>query len=300
MVKKLIVRISEGLGNQLFMYANAYSLSKSLKYKLYIDNVSAYKKLKIRNYLLDKFNISSEIAEKNDLRDTFTKYLLYKFKKKADFLKKRKSFLIEHKNSSKETHFKDLRKKNYSEKLFIEGYFQSEKYFQKHKNEIKKEFQIKDINYRNLFFDPNKIKDSQSVSISIRQHRFDEKKKNIANKEKSSNFTKETVEYVNKSIFYFREKLSNPKFYIFSNDLTDLDKFFTDKDMFLVKHTKDKIINDFYLSSKCRHFIVGPTTFHWWTAYLSEYSEKMCIRPPDHLNFSSNKDIFPDSWVNVF
>ena len=32
MNKKLIVRIAEGLGNQLFMYAHAYSLSKKINY----------------------------------------------------------------------------------------------------------------------------------------------------------------------------------------------------------------------------------------------------------------------------
>ena len=38
-MKKIITRISEGLGNQLFMYANAYALSKKLEYNLYIDNI---------------------------------------------------------------------------------------------------------------------------------------------------------------------------------------------------------------------------------------------------------------------
>ena len=32
MRKKIIVEISEGLGNQMFMYAHAYSLSKNLDY----------------------------------------------------------------------------------------------------------------------------------------------------------------------------------------------------------------------------------------------------------------------------
>ena len=38
MKNKLLFRIAEGLGNQLFMYAHAYALSKKIKYKLYIDN----------------------------------------------------------------------------------------------------------------------------------------------------------------------------------------------------------------------------------------------------------------------
>ena len=46
MKKLLTVEIAEGLGNQLFMYAHAYSLSKKLNYKIQIDNTSGYYKTK--------------------------------------------------------------------------------------------------------------------------------------------------------------------------------------------------------------------------------------------------------------
>ena len=49
MKNKLIVRIAEGLGNQLFMYAHAYCLSKKINYDLYIDNTSGYFKKKIKS-----------------------------------------------------------------------------------------------------------------------------------------------------------------------------------------------------------------------------------------------------------
>ena len=47
MKKKIIVQIAEGLGNQLFMYAHAFSMSKKLGYELLIDNKSAYSSKKI-------------------------------------------------------------------------------------------------------------------------------------------------------------------------------------------------------------------------------------------------------------
>ena len=47
LIKRLKVEIAEGLGNQLFMYANAYALSKKLGYDLLIDNTSGYSKKKI-------------------------------------------------------------------------------------------------------------------------------------------------------------------------------------------------------------------------------------------------------------
>ena len=42
MRKKIITKISEGLGNQLFMYANSYCLSKKNNLDFLIDPFSGY------------------------------------------------------------------------------------------------------------------------------------------------------------------------------------------------------------------------------------------------------------------
>ena len=41
-MKKIILRCSNGLGNQMFLYAFAFALSKKLKRTLYIDAKSAF------------------------------------------------------------------------------------------------------------------------------------------------------------------------------------------------------------------------------------------------------------------
>ena len=46
MNKKLIVRVAEGLGNQMFSYAAALSFAKLNSYELYVDGKSAYYKKK--------------------------------------------------------------------------------------------------------------------------------------------------------------------------------------------------------------------------------------------------------------
>ena len=50
MKKKLTIEIAEGLGNQIFMYAFAFSLAKKFGYDLYIDNLSGYTRKNYRNH----------------------------------------------------------------------------------------------------------------------------------------------------------------------------------------------------------------------------------------------------------
>ena len=81
MEKKIILRLSNGLGNQMFMYATAYSLAKRLNRKLIIDDETAFRARKnISKYALSNFEITSEIAPNSN-----------KFKSNIGYLK-RKSF----------------------------------------------------------------------------------------------------------------------------------------------------------------------------------------------------------------
>ena len=100
-MKKTIVKISEGLGNQLFMYAHAYAFSKKMDYDLYVDASTAYKKLKIRTFLLDNMNINLKYADPEDLQDNIIKYLSFKINKNFDLFRSKKRFLIEKKYKNK-------------------------------------------------------------------------------------------------------------------------------------------------------------------------------------------------------
>ena len=135
MEKKIIVKIAAGLGNQMFMYASAYSISKELNRKLYIDNETAFTSRKnVSKYGLNLFSISSPIAPDNLKYKNLFGYIKKKFLFKTDFLRSRKSFYIEKKDRNKVTKYiDDYRQLSFDTNLFLEGHFESEKYFKNYK-----------------------------------------------------------------------------------------------------------------------------------------------------------------------
>ena len=303
MKNKLIVRLSNNLGNQMFMYASAYVFAKKLNRDFFYDDETAYQSSNLYKYNLDIFKISSTKAPNNLKFLNKSGYIKRKFLKYFDNFYSSKMFYVEPRDRNKNTSFNDkILSGNFRDKLFVEGHFESEKYFNSHINEIKSEFSFK--NYKsfenNQIF--NSIKNSESVSICIRQNRFSERKRAITSKddENSLIFTKDQVKYIEKSINLIKSKVTNPKFFLWSNDLKGLNNYFPDNQFTSV--STNKVDYDLFLMSQSKHFIVIPSSFNWWGAWLGKSSKSIVIRPSnDHFsNFNvNNKDFWPKDWLVV-
>mgnify|MGYP001255707663 CR=1 FL=1 len=314
MTKNLIVKISNGFGNQMFLYAAAYAFSRKMGYNLLIDNESGIKsdlkkwnkKKRINwkpNYELDIFNLNSEIADKkykflNTQQHLKRKYLIFK-----DRFFSKKGFIIEKMNEEKKTFYSEqYLLKKYYDTIYMQGYFESEKYFSDYKKELLKEFSFKFLpNLKNNLF-MKMIEDSEVVSIAFRAGRFSEfVNNNTTELKKTENFEKQTVKYIYRGVEFFKTKLKDPKFLIWSDNFYNLNKHFDPNLFTFVKNeTKNKILLDFFLMCKCKYFIVGPTSFHWWPAWLCNYNNKIIVCPKNvELNISSNLNFWPDSWIKI-
>ena len=296
--KTLTVRLAQGIGNQLFMYANAYSLSKSYNYQLFIDNTSGYfkKKDQLRTYELNNFLLEENLATSDLKFDTHSKNLKRKILIKLDKFRNYRSFILEKKDANKKTFFTKINLDNYSNKLFLEGHFESEKYFYEYKDDLKKIFKVKNnlLENNNLYM--NDIKNNNSVSICIRQNRYSEGR--LKNNDKSLKFTKDTIDYIHRAITYIKKKIDNPMFFVWSNDFKNLREHFNEKEYVFVENSINKSLNDFHLFNFSKHFIVGPTSFHWWGAWLNNNPNKICLRPKN-INPSNNNDFWPNEWISI-
>ena len=305
MSEKLIIRMANGLGNQLFLYSSAYAIAKKINKKLEIDNESGFAR-EDRNikYELNNFNITSEITN-NDLKfNSYFKNILRKSYKKIDLLRKNKKFLLEDKAKNNFINYsKKYFYQKYQDIIFMEGYFQSEKYFKDCEDEIRSQLSFKEHIKKNNIETQKDIINSNSVLIHIRNHVFSEtnkKKKSKSNLEKSNTYTKKTIEHCKKAISFFENKFSNPKFFIFSNDFSLVSQTFSgDQYKFINSNKISNPIDDFYLMTLCKNFIISPSTYSWWAAWLCKHKNKICVKPPKDLFMSNNLDIYPDDWVFI-
>ena len=289
----------------MFMYAHAYALSKKLNRELYIDNESAYlTKKSVGSYKLDRLNISSKIIENQYKFLSTFQYLKKKYISKLDYFKKNKIFYKEKLGVDKKTHYyneQDLdRNKNFL--IYIRGHFESEKYFLNYKESILREFSFKNKKqYQNNSY-YKYILNNNIVAITIRQNRFNERNHSqttdLLLKNKSDTFLIKQIKYIKKAVSYFKNKVKNPKFLIWSNDFSNLDKYFSNNFIFVKNHNKNKDLTDLYLLTHCKYFIVSPSTFSWWGAWLSKKKGKICVRPKN-LNVSNNKDFWPKEWKSI-
>ena len=309
MKNNIIVQISEGLGNQFFMYAHAYALSQKLNKRLLIDNTSGYYKNKNllrphQKYMLDFFQIYNDLASTNQRYDNFNRNILKKILIFTDKLRRNKKFLIESitkSNNRKIASNYNIDTLNLKRNFYVYGHFENQSYFDHYRNDLinfftpKKDF-IKDNNTI-----ISKLNETNSVSIHIRRNRFSDQNGliNINQKEKSKNFTLDILNYINRSTEFIKKKINDPKYFIWSNDFSDFDNITNKlniKNFELIKNNDP--INDFYLFKFAKHFIVGPSSYHWWGAWLNENKNKICLRP-ENLNPSNNKNFWPDNWINI-
>lgn len=304
-MKKVIARLGNGLGNQLFIYAAAYAFAKKNNARLFVDNESGfYKRCK---YELNNFEISSEIIEKKykfiGLQGRIKRKILHKL----NYLKNKKIFLIEEKDKNKLSYFNPNQfEMKFDNKIYFEGYFQSEKYFLEYKKEILKELIFKSniLNQESYFKD--KITSSNSVSIHIRQDKFLPSEGHIDIDKLNKENLELNLEIIKKGINFFDKTIDKPTYFVWSNNFKGLRELFSSKKFIFVDVNLNRdAAYDMNLMSLCKHFILSPSAMHYWAAFLSQNNDKICIAPKNVLtksgyySFSNNKDIKPNWWTSI-
>lgn len=170
--------------------------------------------------------------------------------------------------------------------ITLNGYFQSEKYFKSHRDEILSlfGFEWKEI--------PNR------VALHVRRGDY----VNLPTRHPVV-----TNEYLFKAIEYFKNKGLN-KFTVFSDGMDWCKKNITPeiyKDCEFEYSEGRASLENMVYGSCHQHQLISNSTFSWWQAWLNRSEDKIVVCPHRDNWFGtdnkylSTEDIYPDEWIQI-
>lgn len=294
-----IIRMTGGLGNQMFQYALFLRLKAQGK-EVKFDDRTEYKGEGARPILLWAFGIDYPAAgeeEVNELTDGFMKFS-HRLRRKL-FGRKSKEYREKSCNFDQQI----LER----EPAYFTGYFQSERYFEEVKEQVRKAFQFsgkiwgsisKELEERIREYQ-TKIENKSQMPVSVHIRRGDY----LENDEAYGGIC--TDAYYRKAIEMMEEKFPNTVFYIFSNDTgwarDWIRRFYGEDAKFIIIEgtTEDTGYLDLFLMSKCRAHIIANSSFSWWGAWLDPDQGKIVIAPSRWVNHQDMRDIYTEEMIRI-
>lgn len=293
----IITQLNGGLGNQLFQYAAGKALAEYHQTNLKFD-LSLLRAYKTYKYELDVFSIKASIAETKDIK-TFAGLTSSVYLNKVLFQLRRKKLLRYPRFYYREPYFHyDNNFFQLPDNSYIEGYWQSEKYFSNIANVVQKELKLKKelSSYSKKILE--KINSSKSVSLHIRRGDY------ITDTKANRVHGVCSLDYYKRAIEKAREIVGGDViFFVFSNDIEwTKNSLPIQATVSFVKNPQEGFpYEDMYLMSQCQHHIIANSSFSWWGAWLNSSNDKLVIAPKQWFKDKSlnSKDLISSCWVEM-
>lgn len=280
----IIVQLRGGLGNQLFQYALGRHLAFLNQAELKLD-VSLFNEVNswtYRTYSLNDFNIKATLATKNEINRLRGHWGGF-----VPFLGPQKSIVEPHFHFyAPVLSFKDA--------VYLDGYWQSEKYFIDIADVIREDLTPKVSGSDTYEVLKESITQCNAVSVHIRRGDY------VTNSTANRYFKPCEVKYYQQAIQYLVKYISNPVFFVFSDDiLWAKANFKIDFPTHFVEGNSAQ--EDLWLMASCGYQIIANSTFSWWGAWLNQQPDKIVIAPQTWFSTKrfDTKDLLPESWIRL-
>lgn len=291
---KITVKLKGGIGNQMFEYALGRALQLEHPDAHLVLDISEMHQNANRPFCLDIFHLPEDIEILQE--DSYKKYS----RAANPFLRIGMRFCpkLVHRFFAKKSVFlwDDLtyiQIPPLKQDSYFNGYWQCEKYFRNHRDQIKADFEFTmplSDQTRTL---ASRIQQAESVCVHIRLGDY---------------LNPENARYQVCTPAYYLEGMreiakSHPEctFFIFSDEpekACELLGTGHGLKLFCIPEGNTNY-EDLYLMTLCRHFVMSNSSFSWWAQYLSDSGEKTVVAPKRWYTDYENKDIYLDSWKRI-
>lgn len=293
----IVVRLTGGLGNQLFQYAAGQRLAqvRSAELKLDLTGLGNPDYRTVRHYELAPFNVMQSFATEEDIAKLTRPYsgllprLFHRITRKGE--RRPMSYI-------KEPHYHfDPRILDLPDGVYLDGYWQSERYFADTTELIRKEVTFREPpSGRNAEL-AREIAECQAVSLHVRRGDY------VTNEITHRTHGTCGLDYYDNAVSYIAERVKQPVFFIFSDDpLWVRENIKLNHPVRIVDHNDPgHCYEDLRLMSLCRHHIIANSSFSWWSAWLNPRQDKTVIAPKRWFNdyHADTSDLCPAGWVRL-
>jgi len=275
----LEIKFEGGLGNQLFQYATGRNLCIQNNIPFLLLNTHSFINQPLnRHYSLFNFKINGSVIKSNTLKKIFRRHT--KLNSLARFFGCYQ--LIEENNSQ-------LQQLAGQTNLLtsLNGYWQSPHYFENIRAVL-----LRELVPVHLPAFPSWIGKENTVAVHIRRTDYLH--------EPRYGFI--GIDYYVNAIRFIKEKLTNPLFIFFSDDLKWCKQNFSLTNcIFFEENTWQQDHLQLYVMAQCKHQIIANSSFSWWAAWLNKNQDKIVIRPSVPFKDQSliYQDHYPIKWIAI-
>ena len=271
--------VNNGIGNQLFKIFTtlSYYIDNCNNYMLYTTNDNGYRK-----YYWDTLfsNISHKVSDKIDITEKYT-----------------------------EPHFHYKQIPILSNDTLLDGYFQSNKYFEHNINKIRRIIGI-DEKINNVLTKYPEYTVNKTISVHYRMgdylnlHEYHPVKKTKYYIDAFKTLISKGIDIYDYDILYFCEVNDKERVNEYNVQINNALKELTGKDL-RYKKVSDNIQDweQLLIMTSAKHYIIGNSTFSWFGAYLSSAIDPTVCYPETWFGHNYDgtiaDDLFPDSWIKI-
>ena len=182
--------------------------------------------------------------------------------------------------------------------VFLDGYWQSEKYFEDIADVVRSDFQVCEPMSSADKPIYEKMKSADAVSVHVRRGDY------VADPETRAMHGACSLDYYHSAMAMLAAKVPRPIFFIFSDDPEWVRHHLSVPwPHEYVMHNSPRAAHaDLRLMSQCKHHIIANSTFSWWSAWLNPSPAKIVIMPKQWFGPSATQEthnIAPTEWLRI-
>ncbi|MBE6304296.1 MAG: alpha-1,2-fucosyltransferase [Bacteroidales bacterium] len=285
-----VVNILGGLGNQMFQYAFAVALQHEFPEEVVKINTQCFRGYPLHNgyELSNLFDVKLPFASVNELLHTAYPWAHYRLWQLGRRLLPQRKSMAWDSDFPNEFSFEFIKTKKY-----FDGYWQSEKFFSKHRSAVVNAMTFPEINDESNLKALKFIACSKTAFLHIRRGDYINHPilGGICN-----------LNYYKRGIDLLRMQHGFIRFIVFSNDITwckeNLNSELRNSEVLYVDWNKGaNSFRDMQLMSKCNGGLIANSSFSWWGAWLSDAEIIYC--PARWTNNDILNDVTAERWIKI-